>query len=32
MNQVGSFAGAPDRPSVSQMYLQPFVAYTTANL
>jgi hypothetical protein len=32
VNQIWSFAGAPDRPSVNQMFLQPFVAYTTANL
>ena len=31
-NQIWSFAGPPDRPSVNQMFLQPFVAYTTANL
>jgi len=28
-NQVWSFAGAADRPDVSQMYAQPFVAYTS---
>jgi len=32
VNQIWSFAGPPDRPSVNQMFLQPFVAYTTANL
>ncbi len=32
VNQIWSFAGPPDRPSVSQMFLQPFVTYTTANL
>jgi hypothetical protein len=32
VNQVWSFAGPPDRPSVNQMFLQPFVAYTTGNL
>lgn len=31
VNQIWSFAGPPDRPSVNQMFLQPFVAYTTAN-
>jgi hypothetical protein len=31
-NQIWSFAGPPDRPSVNQMFLQPFVVYTTANL
>jgi len=32
VNQIWSFAGPPDRPSVNQMFLQPFVAYTTASL
>jgi len=32
VNQIWSFAGPPARPSVNQMFLQPFVAYTTANL
>jgi hypothetical protein len=32
VNQIWSFAGPPDRPSVNKMFLQPFVAYTTANL
>jgi hypothetical protein len=32
VNQIWSFAGPPDRPSVNQLFLQPFVAYTTANL
>ena len=31
-NQIWSFAGPPDRPRVNQMFLQPFVTYTTANL
>jgi hypothetical protein len=31
-NQIWSFAGAPDRPGVSQMFLQPFVVYTTKSL
>jgi hypothetical protein len=31
-NQVWSFAGAPDRPEVSQMFLQPFVVFTTKSL
>jgi hypothetical protein len=32
VNQIWSFAGAPDRASVSQMFLQPFLSYTTATL
>lgn len=31
-NQVWSFAGNKDRADVSQMFLQPFVAYTTKTL
>jgi len=31
-NQVWSFAGNPARPAVNQMFLQPFVAYTTKGL
>jgi hypothetical protein len=29
VNQIWSFAGDDDRPDVSQMFLQPFIAYTT---
>jgi hypothetical protein len=32
VNQIWSFAGNTDRSDVSQMFLQPFVAYTTASL
>jgi hypothetical protein len=32
VNQIWSFAGAPDRAAVNQMFLQPFVAYTTTNV
>jgi hypothetical protein len=31
-NQIWSFAGNSERNDVSQMFLQPFLAYTTANL
>ena len=31
-HQVWSFAGNEDRDKVSQMFLQPFVAYTTTSL
>jgi hypothetical protein len=31
-NQIWSFAGNSQRDDVSQMFLQPFVAYTTKNL
>lgn len=31
VNQVWSFGGAANRPDVSQMFLQPFFTYTTAN-
>ncbi len=30
-NQVWSIGGAPDRADVSQLFLQPFLAYTTSN-
>jgi len=32
VNQIWSFAGNPNRANVNQMFLQPFVAYTTQNL
>ena len=32
VNQIWSYAGNLDRSNVSQMFLQPFVAYTTASL
>ena len=31
-NQIWSFAGNPDRSDVSQMFLQPFLAYNTESL
>ena len=31
-NQIWSFAGNPDRNDVSQMFLQPFLAYNTKSL
>jgi hypothetical protein len=31
VNQVWSFAGDPQRADVNQMFLQPFLAYTTSN-
>ena len=31
-NQIWSFAGNPDRNDVSQMFLQPFLAYNTQSL
>jgi hypothetical protein len=32
VNQIWSFAGQSDRSDVNQMFLQPFVAYTTKSL
>lgn len=31
-NQIWSFSGDPERSDVSQMFLQPFLSYTTSNL